>query len=339
MCQVVPFTLPCCRKVYVSISKLPSCPDAWPKAKCPPELCIQLGGYEPEHRRYGMCWRCKAIQKDGKQLWELDSLRPGIDTAEIVKGLEELNVSERRNRVEEGGHCWFCDARGGCQSCGASEITTVRGERQEYDTLKKIRKRQLDSEESRIAGKRIKREPTYSQAYFLSTSTRPPVPAWPENYPDVEGSASWQNTFSAPPFIQDGQGGEADGSDYAIPRFHGNENIGTSYGLPQYKYTPPNRIPSHDGLPQYTLPSQGGQNNPFDQVPQDCWQTGNNDSGMNNCKLNHGQPLMNHNILSQVTPNVDPQLLQPLDYSVYNMQAEQGDQKIAHQVSFHHLFC
>jgi hypothetical protein len=87
------------------------------------------------------------------------------------------------------------------------------------------------------------------------------------------------------------------------------------------------------------LPSQGGQNNPFDPVPQEYWQTGNSDGGMNNYNLNHGQLLMNHNTLSQGTPNIDPQLLQPLNYSVYNMQAEHRDQKIVHQVSLRHLFC
>ncbi|KAG4443152.1 hypothetical protein IFR05_001384 [Cadophora sp. M221] len=121
MCQVVPFTLPCCRKVYVEVSKLPSCPNSWPNRKCPPELCIQVRGYEAEDREAGVCWRCKA-RNTGASRSDRENLRPRIDKATLVLGLDELGVTGRRRREEKNGNCWFCGATAGCNTCGAKEI-------------------------------------------------------------------------------------------------------------------------------------------------------------------------------------------------------------------------
>jgi len=116
MCQIVPFTLPCCRRTYVSVEKLPSCPDAWPKKKCPQDLCIQIRGYFPERRVTGMCWRCRA-QTRGEVGEARESMRPVIDDAVVVVGLEELDVPRRKSRAEEKGNCWYCGAKKNCKSC------------------------------------------------------------------------------------------------------------------------------------------------------------------------------------------------------------------------------
>ncbi|KAH9210089.1 hypothetical protein DL95DRAFT_393769, partial [Leptodontidium sp. 2 PMI_412] len=127
MCQVVPFTLPCCRKVYVEVSKLPSCPNSWPNRKCPPELCIQVRGYEAEDRGAGVCWRCKA-RNTGASEADREGLRPRIDKATLVLGLDELGVTGRRRREEKNGNCWFCGATGGCNTCGSKEIVAEEDE-------------------------------------------------------------------------------------------------------------------------------------------------------------------------------------------------------------------
>jgi hypothetical protein len=123
MCQVTPFTLPCCQRIYVLIEKLPSCPADWPKSKCPRELCIQIinpdTGHVPQ-RPSGTCWRCKAAA-EGKTDDERDSMRPGIDSAKIVVGLEELEGPGGRKRVKMDGKCWFCGAARGCQLCGSQK--------------------------------------------------------------------------------------------------------------------------------------------------------------------------------------------------------------------------
>jgi hypothetical protein len=120
MCQVTPFTYPCCKRIYVLVEKLPNCPTDWPRRKCPQELCIQVIDVETaqvKRSSSGICWRCKAAA-DGKTGPERENMRPEIDRAAVVEGLEELDVAERRQRSEAGGNCWFCGAKHGCSSCG-----------------------------------------------------------------------------------------------------------------------------------------------------------------------------------------------------------------------------
>jgi len=103
----------------VQVEKLPSCPDTWPKNKCPPELCIQIGGYEAaraEQRHTGTCWRCQA-HVAGKVGQGREAMRPGIDRAELVPGLEELGPSDRRRLAEADGNCWFCGSKRRCEMC------------------------------------------------------------------------------------------------------------------------------------------------------------------------------------------------------------------------------
>lgn len=123
MCQVTPFTYPCCRRIYVLVEKLPNCPADWPRSKCPQELCIQIidtETAEPKHSSTGVCWRCTAAA-DGKTGADRESLRPEIDKAVIVEGLEELDVSERKQRAESDEKCWYCGAKQGCSKCGTKK--------------------------------------------------------------------------------------------------------------------------------------------------------------------------------------------------------------------------
>lgn len=147
MCQIVPFSLPCCRRTYVAISKVPSCPDNWPKSKCPPELCIQIC-YEPDERETGVCWRCRA-DRAGVPDELRETLRPGIDNADVVVGLEELNADDRRKIAERGGHCWFCGSRNGCGTCGTNTKAKTAGHQSPV-------KRQRLSTSGRAVNKRLK---------------------------------------------------------------------------------------------------------------------------------------------------------------------------------------
>ncbi|KAF8866065.1 hypothetical protein BDZ45DRAFT_331731 [Acephala macrosclerotiorum] len=239
MCQVIPFTLPCCRRVYVSISRLPSCPASWPKSKCPPELCIQVRGTEPEARPTGVCWRCKA-QADGKTGFEKDMLRPGIDKAYIVLGLEELGITGRRRQVEEGGHCWFCNARGGCKECGADEMKPEdqqsRGIREETPSSSKKRHREPRPEKERAHHKRVKIEKSEagpSTPRSMISTPRAPIsnpayspPTNPSSYPEPNSSMMWQ-----PPM-------------HSNSHFSAGYNYGASspsQGMAPQQQTPPNQ--------------------------------------------------------------------------------------------------
>ncbi len=120
MCQVIPFTVPCCRRIYVDVSKLPSCPEEWPRRKCPADLCIQVGESPEERQTGGACWRCKALEA-GIAGVEREEMRPAIDKALIVEGLEEYDVEGRKHNVEKQGNCWCCNAKIGCTSCGSTK--------------------------------------------------------------------------------------------------------------------------------------------------------------------------------------------------------------------------
>ena len=127
MCQVTPFSLPCCGRIYIHVEKVQGCPDNWPKSKCPPEFCIQISGYEAaqvDQRPSGTCWRCQALAKS-KSGRQRENMRPGIDRAHIMPGLEELDARDRRREAEIAGKCWFCGSSAGCTACGPKEAAIV----------------------------------------------------------------------------------------------------------------------------------------------------------------------------------------------------------------------
>ncbi|KAH8592251.1 hypothetical protein B0O99DRAFT_242563 [Bisporella sp. PMI_857] len=110
MCQLTPTIFPCCSRTYVIVKRLSTCPEDWPKQKCPPELCLQTGGAVPgreDRRAQGVCWRCQACWA-GKSPQDTEAMRPAFDRAPQVEGLEETTPTERRLRAEKRGHCWFC---------------------------------------------------------------------------------------------------------------------------------------------------------------------------------------------------------------------------------------
>ena len=185
MCQILPFTLPCCRRTYVEVSKLPSCPDAWPENKCPAELCIQVR-YEAENRDAGTCWRCQA-EIAGVSGEARENLRPEIDSAMIVHGLDEFGVSGRRRMAEEGGTCWYCGAKTGCQYCALIK-DEVGAEQEKLDEPGKKRQRCAGGKKDKTRNKRIKVEPR--------DNNQPQTPAF--SYPDPSHPSQWQNVFPTP---------------------------------------------------------------------------------------------------------------------------------------------
>jgi len=120
MCQVAGFRNPCCRRTYVLVSKTPGCPEDWPKTKCPPEYCLQIRQYEPEERTTGVCWRCKA-DRAGEHGRAREHRIPKIDKAFFAAPLH-YSVAERKQHAEAQGHCWYCNAKGSCYSCGSKQI-------------------------------------------------------------------------------------------------------------------------------------------------------------------------------------------------------------------------
>lgn len=133
-------------------------------------------------------------------------LRPGIDKAYIVLGLEELGITGRRRQVEEGGHCWFCNARGGCKECGADEIKPEdqqsRGTREETPSSSKKRHREPRPEKERAHHKRVKIEkseasPSTPRSMFSTRGAPTSNPAYspptdPGSYPDPNSPMMWQ---------------------------------------------------------------------------------------------------------------------------------------------------
>jgi hypothetical protein len=87
--------------------------------------------------------------------YEREALRPGIDKAFIVPGLEELGPADRRKLAEADGKCWFCGTKG-CDMCGGRKFTIMPEtgfERNAVATGKRS-----GQGVSRLADKRLKNE-------------------------------------------------------------------------------------------------------------------------------------------------------------------------------------
>lgn len=219
MCQILPFTLPCCRRMYVEVSKLPSCPDTWPGKKCPPELCIQVRGYDAEDRDAGTCWRCQA-QRSGVVGKERENLRPEIDRAMIVHGLDEVGVTGRRRIAEESGKCWYCGATANCEHCGVA--VKVEAEEEKSDNYGKKRRRDDGGNKDYAMNKRIKVEPRDENQ----------LPTTAFSYPDPEHSSPWQHVVPTPYNIM------------PFPEGYGHMQGGsmTGFGLPWAQPLPPQAV-------------------------------------------------------------------------------------------------
>lgn len=114
---------------------------------------MQISGYEPkdvQHRDKGICWRCLADRTG----WEREGLRPVLDRAFIVEGLEEWNMDERRNRVEKAGLCWHCGADRGCETCWSGKMQ-YGGEKEVLDIKGKRGRAEADVGKGKGANKRL----------------------------------------------------------------------------------------------------------------------------------------------------------------------------------------
>lgn len=229
MCQIDPFTLPCCRRVYVEVSRLPSCPNSWPDRKCPPELCIQVRGFEAENKELGTCWRCLADQ-NGTSGYNREVTRPRIDRASLVLGLEDIGVTGRRRKTEGDGECWFCGARGVCENCGSRDNLGEGGdEKPDFFGFKRPR------DAGKVKKTKVMRKRAKFSRDVLQQDFKPPARI--SQYPDPDLTASSQSQQSYPQannvmpqandqatrmlnnevahFNQDFSGGPADDSSYS----------------------------------------------------------------------------------------------------------------------------
>ena len=176
MCYVIPFTLPCCRRTYVSVTKMKDCPADWPKTKCPKELCFQIGS-QPDDRDEGTCWRCKAAEA-GIVPENRESLRPGIDSADVERFI--VTPDERRSQMEEDGFCWFCGHRCECELC---EPVKIDG----FDESLLRRSRPPPVEEKRPVNKRLKVE--HAGGRQKSNPSFPKIKPKPKARPQTRSTA------------------------------------------------------------------------------------------------------------------------------------------------------
>ena len=194
---------------------------------------------------------------------EYEHMRPAIDKARVVKGLEELDVSGRRRRVEEGGHCWFCNARGGCQTCGADMIVPIKEDQHTgYAAPKRGRKEPEADEahESNRAGKRVKRENTATPQGRFRASARPTIPAWSS----APNTMYLESQASSPPYPDPGLSGWSATASQAGNFVEGSSPSERNFGLPN----PSRKRPLHS-ISLYTgeHPSQGSPPQNFMSSP------------------------------------------------------------------------
>jgi hypothetical protein len=155
----------------------------------------------------------------GKTVQEREGMRPVLDKAFIVEGLDELPMDERRRKMERAGICWFCGACGDCKSCGtgAGKISEEEPVKEMVD--RKGKGRMVESEMGQRRTKRVKFEhagdsmPTLTSAFPASSSMapdltkypshpfeqQPPAPALQYDY-ELRGSVSGQFNEPAPAF-------------------------------------------------------------------------------------------------------------------------------------------
>jgi hypothetical protein len=190
------------------------------------ELCIQISSYDASQvgrRANGMCWRCVA-ERTGISGLERENLRPEIDSAFIVEGLEEPNSDERRRRVEVGGHCWFCNAKRDCSSCKTKEVITSLEDDIEMSTPKRGRPEVITT---KTKGKRVnKRVKVERRASSMNTVPRlmlsPPSVYHQESpvansFNDMRTKTSYIQTPRSIPEFDDSLGQAPDYHDHLSP--------------------------------------------------------------------------------------------------------------------------
>jgi hypothetical protein len=116
----------------------------------------------------------------GKVNKEREDLRPVLDKAFIVEGLNDVSMEERHRKMEKAGICWFCGACGDCASCGTGECenTIDLGNR-------KGKRRMLEGGVGQGRNKMVKAEharsslPTLPCALSAVASTLPDLSSYP----------------------------------------------------------------------------------------------------------------------------------------------------------------
>lgn len=157
-----------------------------------------------QQRASGTCWRCVAILtwKGGS---EREGMRPVLDKAFIVEGLEEFSMDERRRRVENAGLCWFCGAHGGGVGCGTGKVDGKGSAEKEKDgslTGAKRRMPEPDMEQGRNKILRVEHKgssmPTPLSVVLTQSSVPQPLDPAFQQY-DYNSGGFGYDQFNQPP--------------------------------------------------------------------------------------------------------------------------------------------
>jgi hypothetical protein len=192
-------------------------------------------------------------------------MKPAIDKATIVDGLEELNATERKVKIEEAGSCWYCGARNGCESCGAKfpdDHGIAEQETKISATGESSKKRLRDTGDRKGKGKEVNKRvkvesagttaPTPQQVTHLNPNTRS---GWANNY--FQG-AGYNHLGLAAPEIYNGTSAVdfASSNDLSLP-----PGVSTAvqfgYGHPTQQVDNVGRAPRQEASPSCVSSSLG----------------------------------------------------------------------------------
>ena len=194
-----------------------------------------------QHRDKGICWRCLADRTG----WEREGLRPVLDRAFIVEGLEEWNMDERRNRVEKAGLCWHCGADRGCETCGSGKMQ-YSGEKEVLSIKDKRGRAEVDVGKGKSANKRLKIDhagssmPTSpsitSTSFFEQQPLNPSLQQYDFSSGDYRGESSYDQFAQPTPIFNyqpQGVQSQAPASQYSLGTWQ-NEQDFQSHGMYLY---------------------------------------------------------------------------------------------------------
>ena len=124
---------------------------------------------------------------------EREILRPAIDRAAVVIGLEDMGVSGRRKMADDIGSCWFCGTKGFCEFCGTETTLLHNGVGKGVSPAPK-RVGSIETGQNSLSNKRLKIKKVESMEQTLTSvypnplnDTTWPAPC-PQMYYDPTGS-------------------------------------------------------------------------------------------------------------------------------------------------------